>query len=150
MGQRPIGPDEPFTAGGIVTDQPTADTVPPPIDRVTLLDRCMGDAGFTCMILAKFQSQLGHLTAEVERATAAGDAAAAGRAAHTLKGASANLSAAALQAAAAAVEVAGHRANAAALPPLLPPLRAEVARVAAYLPTLMAELDAAPSCGIAA
>ena len=38
----------------------------------------MGDAGFTCLILAKFQTQLGDMAAQVERAAAAGDAAAAG------------------------------------------------------------------------
>ena len=127
--------------------EPTAAAAPtvgrPPIDRASLVSRCMDDAGFACLILGKFQGQLGEMAGRIEAAAAAADAGAAGRAGHALKGAAANLSAADLQAAAGAVEAAGHAGDAAAVTAAVPPLLAAVDRCRAYVPVLMAELQRA-------
>jgi HPt (histidine-containing phosphotransfer) domain-containing protein len=112
-----------------------------PIDRGSLLERCMGDAGFASIILGKFQSRLGSMAAAVEAASVGGDAAAAGRAGHALKGAAANLSAAGVEAVAAQVEAAGAGGDVAAVARLVPQLWAEVARCLSFLPTLAAELS---------
>ena len=112
----------------------------PPIERASLVERCMSDAGFACVILGKFQARAGEMVAAVERAVAAADAAAIGRAAHALKGASANLSAERLRAAAQAVESAAHDGDPAAAGPLLTDLRLQLARCLAYVPVLVTEL----------
>ena len=124
---------------------PAALDATPPIDRASLVNRCMNDAGFACMILGKFRAQLGPMAERISAAVAAGDAAAAGKAAHALKGASANLSAGSLQAAAQVIEAAGSGGDPAAATAGLPAVRAEVARCLAYLPVLIAELSAVPA-----
>ena len=100
----------------------------------------MGDAGFACVILAKFQSRAAAMVAAVDRAAAAADPAAAAASAHALKGAAANLSAEDVRAAAGAIEAAGHAGDAAALLDLLGALRGAMDRCLAYLPILSAEL----------
>ena len=121
----------------------------PPIDRPSLVARCMGDAGFAGLIVGKFQAQLPTLAERIEQAVAAGDAAAAGRAGHALKGAAANLSAAGLQAAAGRIEAAGHAGDPASAAAALASLRAEVARCQAHLPALLAELQRQPAAAAA-
>ena len=122
----------------MTTPPPTA---APPIDRPSLVARCMDDADFTCMILGKFGAQLGEMVARIE--AAAGDAAAAGRAAHALKGAAANLSAGSLTAVAGAIEAAGHAGDAAGVAAHLSDLRREADRCLTYVPVLRAELSRA-------
>jgi Amt family ammonium transporter len=121
----------------------------PPIDRSSLVERCMGDASFACLILGKFQSRAAEMVAAVDRAATAGDAAAAARAAHALKGAAANLSAEAVRAAAGAIEAAGHAGDAAAIAAMVAPLRASMDRCLAYAPRLVAELQR-PAAPVAA
>ncbi len=133
-----------FPAGESKMD-PTA-TPPldaPPIDQPSLVARCMGDAGFACLILGKFQARSGEMVAAVERAVAAGDAAAAGRAAHALKGAAANLSAEGVRVVAQAIESAGHDGDLAAAAAQVAPLRAAMDRCAAHVPALTAALQRA-------
>jgi len=117
----------------------------PPIDRASLVERCMGDASFACLILGKFQSRAPEMVAAVDRAAVAGDAAAAARAAHALKGAAANLSAEAVRVAAGSIEAAGHAADAAAIVAMVAPLRAAMDRCLAYVPRLTAELQRSPT-----
>jgi len=112
----------------------------PPIDRASLVERCMGDAGFACLILGKFQARAAEMVAAVDRAATAADAAAAARAAHALKGAAANLSAEAVRVAATAIESAGHAGDAAAVAALVDPLRASMDVCMAYVPRLLDEL----------
>ncbi len=122
----------------------TARTEPlPPIDRPSLVERCMGDAAFSCLILGKFQARVGEMVAAVERAAAGGDVAALGRAAHAVKGAAANLSAEGLRAAAGEIEAAAHAGDAAAVGPVVVELRAEADRCLAYIPQLVADLQRA-------
>ena len=113
----------------------------PPIDRPSLVERCMGDAGFACLILGKFQARAADMAGAVDRAVAVGDAASAGRAAHALKGAAANLSAEAVRAVAQAIETAGHDNDLPAVVAQMGPLRAAMDRCLAYIPVLTAALQ---------
>jgi HPt (histidine-containing phosphotransfer) domain-containing protein len=117
----------------------------PPIDRPSLVARCMGDAAFACMILGKFQARAPEMVAAIERALTAGDAAAAGRAAHGLKGAAANLSAEGVRVAAEAIESAGHDGDLTAAAGHVASLRAAMDRCLAYVPTLVAALQRGPA-----
>ncbi len=132
-----------------VNSSPTPPTAAPPIDRPSLVERCMGDPAFACLILGKFAARAAEMVAAVERAVASADAAAVGRAAHSLKGAAANLSAEGVRAAAAAIEAVGHGGDAAAAGPLLAALRFEMDRCLAHVPVLVAELQRGPT-GVAA
>ena len=75
--------------------------------------------------------------AEVEAALAAGDAPKLTRAAHSLKGSSANFGASPLRAIAEQVEHLGRASNLAAVPERLPELKAEYDRVKAALEALL-------------
>ena len=128
---------------------PNTVTCVPPIDRASLVERCMGDPTFAGLILGKFHARAGEMLAAVERAVAAADAAAIGRAAHALKGAAANLSAEGVRAAAQAIESAGHAGDAAAAVRSLEALRAEMGRCLAFIPALTADLQRAPAAAAA-
>jgi len=75
---------------------------------------------------------------EIEKSLAAGDAAALARAAHTLKGSSANLGAAPLRALANRLEQLGRRGEIATAAPLVAEAQAEFARVRTELTRLLA------------
>ena len=119
-------------------DPTFADPADVPIDRASLVGRCMDDAGFACLILGKFQAGVRPMADRVAAAVAAGDAAEMARSAHALKGAAANLSAGALQAAAARIEQAGGHPDVVAV--ALADVRYEVERCLAYVPLLVADL----------
>lgn len=125
------------------TASPNAEA--PPIDRPSLVNRCMGDASFAGLILGKFQARANEMVVAIEKAIAAGDIVGAGRAAHALKGAAANLSAEAVRAHAQTIEQAGHDGNLAAAQAAIGQLRQAMDCCLAYIPTLTAELQRMPA-----
>jgi len=106
---------------------------PAVFDRPALLDRLMNDAALVKDIIASFLEdmprQLQTLRGHIER----GDAAAAGRQAHTIRGAAANMSGPALSAVAARMEKAGRAGSLEEIADLLPELEREFERLRAAM-----------------
>jgi HPt (histidine-containing phosphotransfer) domain-containing protein len=115
---------------------PTADV---PIVFETLLERCMGDAGFCREMLGLFKQQMTAHLATLDQAMAVKDVEGVRKVTHAMKGSSANLSADALSARCAAAE---QTAKSAALPAAsaIDAIKLEYARVIAYYPTIEARL----------
>jgi CheY-like chemotaxis protein/HPt (histidine-containing phosphotransfer) domain-containing protein len=84
------------------------------VDVPSLLRRCQGKASLAERLLVKFENQLPGQLAELRELLGAGDRAALGRLAHTIKGTAANLSVERLRSAAASLEAAAGAADAAA------------------------------------
>lgn len=78
----------------------------PAIDMPTLVERCLGNAGFVLLMLGEFQSSISRQLGEIARHVENADHAAMHDAAHTLKGTASTLAAEALRQAAADLEVA--------------------------------------------
>ena len=106
---------------------------PAVFDRPALLDRLMNDAALVKDIIASFLEdmprQLQTLRGHIER----GDAAAAGRQAHTIRGAAANMSGPALSAVAGRMEKAGRAGSLEEVADLLPELEREFERLRAAM-----------------
>ncbi|HEV7301786.1 MAG TPA: Hpt domain-containing protein [Tepidisphaeraceae bacterium] len=75
-----------------------------PIDFESLVTRCLGDPQFAKAMLHLFATQAPDMVQAIEQALADGDATRAARAAHALKGSTANLSATSLSAVVAQIE----------------------------------------------
>ena len=106
------------------TPAPAPSATPPPsspaaIDWAELRGRLMGDDRLVRRIIAAFPDDLDSILASIRAAQTAGDLPATARAAHTLKGASANLGAAPLRAACAALEKTALAGDASAIPGLV-------------------------------
>lgn len=98
-------------------------------DRAALLARLMNDDQFARDVVRAFLSDIPSQLQGLERALAAGDAASAGRRAHTIKGASATMACEALRAAAEAAEDDCRRGALAHAAADLPALRAHFEEV---------------------
>jgi HPt (histidine-containing phosphotransfer) domain-containing protein len=102
-----------------------------------LYNRCMGNIDLVQRILEKFQQQLPEELAELERVLELNDAEQIARAAHRIKGTSANMSAEGLRRTAAEIETlcrSGHEAD---LPAPFERLRCECKKYLEYTSTLL-------------
>lgn len=99
---------------GAGTELPSADLADlldasrpaPAIDMPTLVERCLGNAGFVLLMLGEFQSSISRQLGEIARHAENADRAAMHDAAHTLKGTASTLAAEGLRQAAADLEAA--------------------------------------------
>jgi Amt family ammonium transporter len=126
---------------------------PPPVDRTTLLDRCMGNDELAEKLLARFANEVDKTVDNLRKTLADSDAAALARIAHTLKGTAANVSAEGIRQTAATIERLGHESTLDDVPAKLQLLQAEVTRCLDYIrssqqPALAA--DGATPCNRAA
>lgn len=122
---------------------PVAETAPadasggapglPVFVRERLLDMLSGDGDAVREVLAQYLESAPEQLARIADCMARGDAAQAGREAHTLKGASANVGAEALAEAARALEAAGREGDLDAVARLLPAAEQAFARLKAFL-----------------
>ncbi|NLV40410.1 MAG: PAS domain S-box protein [Candidatus Hydrogenedentes bacterium] len=122
---------------------PAAETVPaqapgespdlPAFVRERLLDMLSGDGDAVREVLGQYLESAPEQLARIADCMARGDAAQAGREAHTLKGASANVGAEALAEAARALEAAGRDGDLDAVARLLPAAEQEFSRLKALL-----------------
>ena len=126
---RPAGGVSTASAAGVARGE-SADPLPvlAGIDTVAGLSRTMGDAALYRRLLRKFRVSQGGFDEAFRGAIAVGDAEAATRAAHTLKGTAGNIGARDLQAAAGALEQACARGE-------------EVGRIEALLQTVLDALS---------
>jgi HPt (histidine-containing phosphotransfer) domain-containing protein len=105
-----------------------------------LLERCLGDRGFCAVLVGKFVSRAGELSAALEQAVYVGDRSELARQAHAIKGMAANLSADSLQTWAAALERALRMGNAANVRPLVSRVRVEIQRCLDAVPGMLEQL----------
>ncbi len=142
-----------------VSKQGTASAAPPPepvpdlpeiegIDAAGGLTRVAGNKKLYRKLLKQFAEEYADSADQVGKALSAGDAATAGRLAHTVKGVAANLGAGAVQAAAAELEIAIRQNNA---PENIESLRIRLAELlaplTARLRAALTEAPAAPPSG---
>ncbi len=106
---------------------------PPVFVRERLLDMLAGDGDAVREVLGQYLESAPEQLARIADCMARGDAAQAGREAHTLKGASANVGAEALAEAARALEAAGREGDLDAVARLLPAAEQAFARLKALL-----------------
>ena len=112
---------------------PGASPDPPVFVRERLMDMLAGDGDAAREVLDQYLENAPEQLARIADCLARGDAAQAGREAHTLKGASANVGAEALAEAARALEAAGRDGDMDAVARLLPAAEQEFARLKALL-----------------
>ncbi|MFO0896589.1 MAG: ammonium transporter [Pirellulales bacterium] len=105
----------------------------PPIREADLLARCLDDARLVDRLLAKFATQAPAEFQQLSAALAAGDIGAAARAAHALKGMSANMSAARVWEQAARTERAARDNDLVAMQEAVAQLDAELVACVAYI-----------------
>ena len=110
-----------------------------PIVFETLLERCMGDAGFCREMLGLFKTQMTEHLTTLDARMAAKDVDGVRKVTHAMKGSSANLSADHLASLCSAAEQA---AKAGSLPAqsAVDAIKQEYARVIAYYPTIESRL----------
>lgn len=113
-----------------------------PIDLASLLQRCMNDPSFVCMLLGKVGPQFQQLMRQLDEAVAAKNFEQIARLAHSVKGTSANLSAEAVRACSEQLEVAAHDGSIGAMVAVVDELHGHVSRCLAYVPELIAQLQA--------
>jgi signal transduction histidine kinase/DNA-binding response OmpR family regulator len=101
----------------------------PVFDREGMLVRLMGDEELAHLVVDGFLSEIPTQFDELRTSLAAGDATAALRQVHTIKGASANMGGEALRAAALATERAGQAGDVAAIIECMPSLESEMTRL---------------------
>jgi Amt family ammonium transporter len=111
-----------------------------PFELDTLLERCLGDAGFCRKILEKFNGRADEQLGQIQAAAAAHNAPELKLRAHALKGAAANLSASALKGQAAQLEQLATGEDWDRMLALVEDLAQEVARCQRHIPQLSAEL----------
>lgn len=116
----------------------TADPAVPPIDAAQLREMAGDDAEFFRSIAETFATSSAQLLAQLRAAAAAGDAVALAKAAHALKGASANLYAETLREHSAELERSGAKSSRAELEARLEAMTRESERVCAALHGLAA------------
>ncbi len=114
----------------------------PPIDRDALARRCMGDLEFAAELLSEFENMLADRVERIARPVREGNAAAAGVAAHGLKGEAGTMAAESLRALAAAIESAGKANELSKVAALVDQLGDEVQRCRQYIPELRRQLAA--------
>jgi CheY-like chemotaxis protein/HPt (histidine-containing phosphotransfer) domain-containing protein len=112
----------------------------PPIDPAALLERCMGNVAFVEKILEKFREQSLQTIEQLVKDVASGNAEAASRVAHSLKGTAANLSAVPLQNAAARIERFARADDLESARQEIDLVRNELDRCLQYLPKALAEV----------
>jgi HPt (histidine-containing phosphotransfer) domain-containing protein len=122
---------------------PAVDSSPAPVDMDAVLKRCGGDTAFAAAVTDRFQSQAGGEVAKIERALAAGDSDALGRAAHSLKSMAAYMSADIASGIAGEIEERVRSNRIADLAPLVLRLRSEIDGVIAWLEQAPAALKCA-------
>lgn len=108
-----------------------------PIDRNTLVARCLDDPDFVRQLLGLFTSTAPTQMLKLRSALSGEDVREAIRIAHTLKGSAANLSAEGLRQAAAEVERLLRDNQTSAATDLLPLLEGQIKRTIQYVPTLL-------------
>ena len=101
-----------------------------------LVERCMGNLAFVERILAKFQQRFGETVEELENAVDAHDPERIVRAAHRLKGESANVAARGLQDRAGEIERLGRHGRVSDIRPCLTQLRVEWSQFAESVASL--------------
>jgi PAS domain S-box-containing protein len=104
------------------TTEPNESIEPPIFDRVSLLDRLMGDEELAEEVLEEFLKRTPGLIASLKSAAAEGDAATVRREAHTIKGSAANVGAEALRETGHRIEQAAESQNLALAASLIPTL----------------------------
>jgi HPt (histidine-containing phosphotransfer) domain-containing protein len=112
-----------------------------PIDAASLLERCVGDAGFMELVLEKFRVMSDAMVNRISQSVEARDAAQMGRHAHSLKGAAANLSAEYVRSIAGRLEELGQRGVLESAEESLAELRREMERCIAYIPAVKIQLQ---------
>jgi PAS domain S-box-containing protein len=111
-----------------------------PIDFDVLLERCMDNADFAASLLDELQGSGPRQLEQLERHIQAGDAAEAGVAAHSIKGAAGILGAEPLRAVAAEIEAAGKAGNLPQAASMLSQIQTEMRRCLEYLPDVRMRL----------
>ena len=119
-----------------------------PIDSASLLERCMGDPGFVCMLLRKFGAQLESLMTQVDAAATSGEFPSICKVAHSLKGSAGNLSAVEVAAGAKRLEDAAHDLDIESVRTIVAQLHEQVRRCSAFVPELIARLSGESSVGV--
>jgi HPt (histidine-containing phosphotransfer) domain-containing protein len=122
---------------------PTPQGSSPPLATAELLERCMGNPGVALLVLEKFEKQLHNDLPEIERLTAAGDAAQVARTCHSLKGAAGAVASDSIQRIAAELETLAKQSRLDSIAQQVASLRTEVERVLAYLPAARGTLKSA-------
>jgi chemotaxis protein histidine kinase CheA len=113
---------------------PTPQGSSPPLATAELLERCMGNPGVALLVLD---------LPEIERLTAAGDAAQVARTCHSLKGAAGAVASDSIQRIAAELETLAKQSRLDSIAQQVASLRTEVERVLAYLPAARGTLKSA-------
>ncbi len=114
---------------------------PPSIVLHELVDRCVGDASIAGLMLDAFERQASRDLAEITRLLEGGDALAASRAAHALKGAAGAVAATAIRDHAAAIELHARERSLDNASRQLDALRLEINRCLASLPQIRLTLS---------
>ena len=112
---------------------PVADPAPRDFDREGFLERTLGDLGLAAEIVAAFLADSPPLLEKLSSAISAGDAATAGKCAHTLKGSAANMGGQTFSAIAADMQDAGKANNLPLLAELLPSAQAAFQTLCSHL-----------------
>lgn len=121
-------------ASDAAVDQLVTITVePPPLDVAQLRDLTGDDAEFISSLAESFATSSKQIVESLRAATASGDFIQISKAAHALKGASANLYAETLRAQAAELEHSGGKLSQAELETRITQMSREIARVSAVL-----------------
>jgi HPt (histidine-containing phosphotransfer) domain-containing protein len=114
----------------------------PPIDRRSLLDRCMGDTEFAVQMLELFSQHAAGLIGQIRSAVSTGDLASVRKDAHAIKGSTANLSADTVRDAANRLEESCDTGDRAKAVLATTDLERELESCLAYVPVLTRELKA--------
>ena len=121
-----------------------AGSKPPVFDSAGIMDRLMGDSDLARIVVDGFLEDAPRLIAALRTALDAGDAAAAIRGAHTIRGASATVGGEALRGVAWEMEKAGVAGDLAAVAARLPELESELARLRKAMERFSAEIRPEP------